>query len=882
MIGKTISHYKILEKLGKGGMGIVYKAEDTKLKRTVALKFLNQNLGTEDDKKRFHREAQAAATLNHPNIATIFEIDESDGRTFIVMEYVEGRNLTEMVRAKGGSPLPLDVAINYSIQIAVSLYAAHQQGVVHRDIKSANVMVTNEGLVKVLDFGLAKLASGTGLTKTGSTLGTAAYMSPEQAKGIKVDQRTDIWSLGVLMYEMITGQLPFKGEYDQAVTYAILNEEPEPMTALRTGVPIEMDGIISKALAKDRDVRYQHVDEIPAELKAIDLSSTRTSQISRRAVSGSVIQQPAIKQKRIDWKLVAPFLMVALIMSFIAGWFLRPRSEPESKTVRMVTHSLSMDQTLRPVRLAISPDGTMMVYGVVTENVVKLHLKRFDQFGVTTINDPQAAYPFFSPDSRELCFHDGKLKKVFIDGGTAQTLFDATIYNYTGGTWGDDDTIIFASPTGLQSVSPSGGIPEVVLADDSGKGAYRFPAMLPGSKAMLYTAWEGRTYDDAIIAVYSLETGKSETLIEGGTNPLYSRTGHILFGRSGSCWAVPFDLKQLKITGREIPVLEGIDITGWGYAHFRVSENGTLVYVSEFRSRGDRTLVLVDRNGMETSLTDRKRPYYCPRFSPDGLRVAITIAEERNINIWIHDVVRDTQDPLTLRGCRAKSQTSWNPDGTRISFTAHRSGWNPRIFWKRADGIEEAERLLPYGDYQWGGTWSDDGTLFAFYEDPPTGRNIWAYTTRDSIARVFLNQPYNEFAPAVSPNGKWIAYISDQTGQDQIYITPYPGPGLVTSVSTLGGREPVWAPGGRELFYRDGDKMMVVAVETQPSLKLGMPELLFQKPFLSHRFTPQYDIHPDGDRFLMVKEDVEVERGQIKIIFNWFEVLKEKMALAQK
>jgi serine/threonine-protein kinase len=367
MIGQTISHYKILEKLGEGGMGVVYRASDTKLKREVAIKFLTRNLGTEEDKKRFHREAQAAAALNHPNIATVYEIDESDGHTFIVMEYVEGRNLAEMLRAKGGSPLPLEDAINYSIQIAESLHAAHQQGVVHRDIKSANVMVTNEGRIKVMDFGLAKLATGTGLTKTGSTLGTAAYMSPEQAKGIKVDHRTDIWSLGVVMYEMITGQLPFKGDYDQAVTYAILNEDPEPITALRTGVPMALEGILNKAMAKDPKQRYQHVDEIPVDLGNIEMRPSGISRAMKAETMHSDKEQSIHLKRILPWGITVLVLIISIICFVLLSSKLsvkRPVNRahivlPESAPIAPIGSS---PFGLGQPAFAISPDGTKLVY----------------------------------------------------------------------------------------------------------------------------------------------------------------------------------------------------------------------------------------------------------------------------------------------------------------------------------------------------------------------------------------------------------------------------------------------------------------------------------------------------------------------------------------
>ncbi|MBN2031263.1 serine/threonine-protein kinase [bacterium] len=883
MIGKTISHYKILEKLGEGGMGVVYKAEDTKLKRTVALKFLPPHaLGSEEEKTRFVHEAQAAAALSHPNICTVYEIDDVDGQTFIAMEYVKGESLKEKI-AKG--PLKLKDVIQIGIQAADGLNEAHRKQMTHRDIKSGNIMITENNRVKIMDFGLAKLTGRTKVTKTGTTVGTISYMSPEQIKGEKVDHRSDIWSLGVVLYEMISGQFPFPGEYEQAVVYNIMNEEPEPLTGLRTGVPIKLEEIVNKLFAKDPENRYQHIDELPVDLKSIDLSST--SQVSRRSISDITTQKIAVKQKRIDWRIIAPILVITALIFTIVGWLLKPQPEPESKIVSIFPHPFSPDETFYTNTLAISPDGTKFVYGATTEGVSQLYFRKMDQLNPIPITSTGSSpRPFFSPDGKELAFfYDNALKKVFIDGGSPVTLCD-DVPN-SGGTWGDDGTIIFRTDFGLSRVSSSGGIPEVILAPDSGKSIsyYRWPEMLPDSKAILYTVWEGSTPDEANIAVLNLETGESEILIREGTRPLYSMTGHILFGRSGSFWAVPFDAKKLKITGREVPVLEGVDVPSSGDALFRVSSNGNLIYIPGAGATVERSLVLVNRNGDETLLTDRRYIYGDPRFSPDGTKVSVTrLDEESNYNIWIHDINRNTPTLLTPIDSNNfwNSFPVWTPDGQYITFISDRSGVY-QIYRIRADGTGNAELLCPSENTQNTGNWSMDGTLFAFSEvHPETGRDIWIYTTKDSTARPFLVTQYNEFSPAISPDGKWISYVSNRSGQNEIYIRPYPGPGGGVLISTQGGIQPVWARDGSELYYREGDKMMAVSIETQPSLKPGIPELLFEESYHTiYSQFPHYDIHPHDNRFLMIKS-VEDEPGsrydQINIVLNWFEVLKEKMA----
>jgi len=870
MISKTISHYKIIEKLGEGGMGVVYKAEDTRLKRPVALKFLPPELTRDAEaKERFIHEARATSALQHTNICTIHAIDETeDGQLFICMDYYKGETLKKKIEKR---PLKLDEAINIATQIAQGLAKAHEAGIVHRDIKPANIIITEDGEVKILDFGLVKLTGFTKLTKPGSTLGTTWYMSPEQLRGEKIDYRTDIWALGVVLYEMITGQQPFKGEYEQAVSYAILNDEPESITALRSGMPIALDGIISKTLAKQPKQRYQHIDEIPVDLTNIETRLNGTSQISKSTVSGSSNQQRVIKQKVISWRIGVPVLVTAIAITSIATWLLRP--QPEKPVVRFIHTHYPGEHVFVSGPDVISPDGKKIVYGADPEGSWNLYLYQINQFEATLINNTKDAwFPFFSPDSRELCFFaDGKLKKVLIDGGPVQELCD--VASPTSGTWGDNGTIIFADYVmgGLSQVQPSGGSTKVILAPDSGKGGgyYNYPEMLPGSKALLYTAWEGGSADESNIALLNLETFESKLLIKRGRFPHYSPTGHILFGRSNSYWAVPFDANRLEITGPEVLVLDEVWIES-----FRFSTNGTLVYIPY--KLPELSLHLVDRHGIETPFTDIKHQWYIPRFSPDGARVAFQ--QPVDGSIWIYEVARKVQNLLTSKGFN--DYPNWTADGEKITFTSDRSGiYN--IYWKRAAGTGEAKQLFPSENDQRGGSWSKDGSLFSFEENNPTTKSdIWVYNTRDSSATSFLNTPNSETEPAFSPDGKWIAYTSDRTGKLEIMMTPYPGPGQERQVSIQGGEGAVWAPNGKELFYRNKNKMMVVPVTTSPSLKLGSPDLMFERKYVYDIGRRHYDIHPDGQRFLMIKDD-PLYSSQINIVVNWFEVLKGKMATAE-
>ncbi|MHB8581146.1 MAG: protein kinase domain-containing protein, partial [Ignavibacteriaceae bacterium] len=494
MIGETILHYKIIEKLGEGGMGIVYKAQDTKLDRLVALKFLpGHALTNSEDKERFIREAKAAASLNHQNIAHIYEIGESSEsesvqQMFIAMEYIEGKTLEDIIHEKGGSPLPLKTAINYTIQIAEGLQAAHEKGIVHRDIKSANIMVNEKEQIKIMDFGLAKFAGGSKVTKLGTTMGTAAYMSPEQAIGEKVDHRTDIWSLGVVMYEMISGQLPFKNDYEQALMYAIMNEEPEPLTAKRTGIPIAIDGIISKALAKDPSMRYQHIDEIPADLRTIELKSgSLTTRISSTANLYNVPKKKKFDLKtQLPWVITSFVIVATIILLFFA--FLKNNNGRGAivEKLSMVIPPDNQPSNNDDQIIEVSPDGNYAAYIGNNNGNPQLFLRSINEFNLYPMEGTDGASgPFFSPDGKWIAFFaHGKLKKVSVQGGTPETLCDAP--GNRGGFWDDNNKIIFSPDysAGLLAISPEGGKIDTVAKLDFSKNerTFRWPQVLPGSK----------------------------------------------------------------------------------------------------------------------------------------------------------------------------------------------------------------------------------------------------------------------------------------------------------------------------------------------------------------------------------------------------------------
>jgi serine/threonine-protein kinase len=493
MISKTISHYKILEKLGEGGMGEVFLAEDTELDRKVALKFLSSNaIAGEEEKKRFKREAKAAAALNHQNIAHIYAINEVDGQMFLAMEFIEGKTLDELT----DSPLPLDTAIDYATQISAGLQAAHEKGIVHRDIKSANIMVTDKGVAKIMDFGLAKLQNRSKMTQLGTTLGTAAYMSPEQARGDEADNRSDIWSLGVVLYEMISGQLPFKGDYEQAVIYSIINEEPEPLTALRSGVPMKLEEIVNKLLAKDRDERYQNIIELPVDLKNVSLQDTTTSRVRSSALTDTIHQEEELTGKVNYWHRTLIAVAITFVLTFALTWIFKPGPpalEPERTNNMVVSPSENTTLTFSDFnRMAVSPDGKDIVYIASYAVGGGLFLKGAGSFETNELPGTRGARaPFFSPDGQWIGYFNAPadaIYKVLVDGGEP---FKITSFNdnpmfRSGATWGPDNTIIF--PEGvLKRIPESGGEPAILTKAKRADELHLFPHMLPDGQTVLFT-----------------------------------------------------------------------------------------------------------------------------------------------------------------------------------------------------------------------------------------------------------------------------------------------------------------------------------------------------------------------------------------------------------
>ncbi len=888
MIGRKISHYNVTEKLGAGGMGEVYRATDTKLNRDVALKVLPEEFARDTDRMaRFKREAQVLASLNHPNIASIYGLEEPDGIRCLVLELVEGPTLAERIAA---GPLPLKEALEIARQIAEALEAAHEQGIIHRDLKPANVKVKKDGSVKVLDFGLAKalespqseadIANSPTLsvaaTQAGVILGTAAYMSPEQARGQAVDKRADIWAFGVVLYEMLAGKQAFTGDTISDVLASVLKNDIG-WEVLPAKLPHRIRNLLRRCLQGERRKRLQAIGEARITIEEYLEDPTRDAAAERGAA-----EFPGAA-----WRRVLPWTAVGLLAVVVTLQIVSTLREPTNAPTKSARFSVNLPEdtslAVDDLAVAVSPEGSRLAYVGRQGNTNRVYVREMTSIEAEVLPGTEGATnPFFSPDGRWLGFFaGGKLKKVSVEGGAPLVLADA---QWGHGTWTASDDIIFTPSynTGLYRIPAAGGPPEelTIPNKDVGTLGHWWPHALPDGKSVLFTIFSTPVATSKI-AVLSLETGKLKVVLEGANFASYTPTGHLLFVRSPALYAVPFDLSGWEITGTPVPVLEDVPLNpANGNSQLGISRDGTMAYIPASVVDAERLLVWVDRQGRWVPALPQPRRYSTPALSPDGKQLAVTITQEKR-DIWIYHWERETLTRLSF-GAANQQLPLWHPNGDRVVFMSEQPVWD--LYWKPVDGSSPEEPLLvsemdkrPY-------SFSSRGNILAYsVADPKTLEDIWVLPLgQESKPRPFLQTEFIESNPTFSPNSRWLAYESNESGRREIYVQEFPGPGGKWLVSTDGGNTPVWSRNGRELFYRNGDKMMVVEIKAGNRFSAGSPRTLFEGKFHEWRRHRSFDVTPDGQRFIMVKVPPESEPRHLVVILNWFDELQSLVPTGKK
>jgi len=909
-----VGRYEILERIGSGGMGEVYRALDKNLGRQVAIKVLPAAFAEDKERMaRFEREAKLLAVLNHPNIAAIHGLEESEGRRFLVLELAEGETL--QARLDRGA-LPVEDVLETCRGIADGLEAAHEKGIIHRDLKPGNIMITPGGKVKILDFGLAKAYGGettrvdieksptitAQMTEPGVILGTAAYMSPEQARGRAVDKRADIWAFGCVLYECLAGFRAFHGDTVSDTLVHILKGEPD-WSKLPSETPTRIKTLLRRCLEKDPGRRLRDIGDAGIEIsEAISQPSAPEAVPVRRPfrawILGALIGGPilaAALAALITWHLksAAPSLSsVRSVLKIESGqWLEGMRSSSE-----------------RPTRTAIaaSSDGRFIVYSAIPESPgpqakPQIYLRRLEQMDAAPVAGTEGGIsPFLSPDDRWIGFWEGsKLKKVAISGGVPITLCDISNPYAYGADWGPDNAIVFCpgQDLGLAKISEVGGKAEVLTVPDTAKDehGHRLPHCLPRGRGALFTI-AGHWFDNhPRLAVLDLGTRKWHVIMEDAADGRYLRTGHLVFLRQGTLMAAAFDLDRLEVRGQPVPVVEnvmqGLNVSDSGMTigagQYSISNSGFLTYVPGgiFLDK-ENSLVRVDQKGNVQPVGDFKAPFNYISFSPDERRIAYqTIGKEWGI--WIYDLNRGAASKLTGEGFA--EGFSWTPDGKRLVFSWWKSG-QPNLCWQPVDGSSPMERLTTSENWQLPGSFTPDGSTLAFTEihpDPETGCDIILLDMKSRRVRSFLNTKAYEATPEFSPDGRWLAYVSDESGRKEVWVQPFPGPGGRWKVSKEGGRGPLWSKDGRQLFYHQADDQIWVAdIRTEEGFAPGKPRLLFEKRgfILNQAPLQTWALWPDGQGFLMVKleEPKPQPATEMIIVQNWFEELKRLVPQGKK
>ncbi len=890
--GTCLGPYEILAPIGAGGMGEVYKARDTKLDRQVAIKVLPEALAKDPERlARFEREAKVLASLNHPNIGQIYGIEESNGVRALVMELVPGHPI------KG--PLPAATALNYARQIAEALEAAHEKGIVHRDLKPANILVTDADVVKVLDFGLAAVIEGpasasgnvadsptltTSPTRAGMILGTAAYMSPEQARGKTVDKRADIWAFGAVLYEIFTGQALFKGETVSDILVEVLGKEPQ-LGAL----PPHIHYVVERCLRKDARKRWQAIGDV-----RIALEEGLPESAAPASIAGA-------KPRLLPWAIAGALLLVAGATSVIAWRATRSVSRPVDLPLMRFDADLGTDAIAGVAYSAtfatISPDGTRLLYAARGPNGKQMLASRLlnQSRGSLLAGTENGFDPFFSPDGQWIGFFaDGKLKKTSVNGSAPVTLCEASVPR--GASWAEDGTIVAAltNTAGLLRIPASGGAPQPLTQLRAGESTHRWPQVLPGGQSALFTSSSSLSnYENAKIELVNFKTGERTTVQSGGYFGRYLPSGHLLYMHEGVLFAEPVDASGLKPQGGPIPILEDVaSITTSGAGRFDASRTGIFVYRSGKAGPQTWSLATLDggADGSSKTLPLLAKPgaYYTPRFSPDGRRLALGIESGNGVDISIYDVQNDTLSRLTFTG-QVSFNPVWTPDGRHLAFQT-RSGGSNSISWVRSDGAGGVQKLLD-GNLVTPYSISPDGRRLAYYDQSSTSQfQVWTLPLdltdpdhpKPGKPELFAKSEANEMHPFFSPDGRWIAYSSDESGSFEVYVRPWSetAAGGKWQVSSGGGQIPVWSRDGKNLFYETLDNRIEVAAYTVKgdTFAASKPRVWSDKQLYAPTSDQNFDLFADGSRVAAVLPQQSTdETVHVAFLLNFFDELRRRV-----
>ena len=886
--GTRLGPYEIVAPIGAGGMGEVYRARDTRLERTVAVKVLPAHLSASaESRQRFEREARTISQLSHPHICALYDVGREGETEYLVMEYLEGGTLSDRLLP---GPLPTDQVLRYGVEIADALDKAHRQGIVHRDLKPGNVMLTKSG-VKLLDFGLAKVMAapgassgssltalptqrGSNLTQEGAILGTFQYMAPEQLEGKEADARTDIFAFGALLYEMATGRKAFNGASQASLISSIMTSEPPSISTLAPMTPPAFDRIVRNCLSKDPEDRWQSAGDVAKELKWV----------AEGSVTGVAAMRLTRRKGWVAWVAFAVAALAALLLGVFLGGL---RSEPSPLFQSSILPPENTRFEFRGSPAVVSPDGRQIAFVAQAPEVARqLWLRAFEGNAARPLAGTEGATkPFWSPDSRSLGFFaGGKLKKVAVSGGSPQTLCDAP--SGRGGTWNREGVILFVPSSGdpVHRVAASGGVASPVTQVDASKGEFghTWPSFLPDGRHFLYLSYGARARPEeaSTVNLGSLDSKARRPLFHARSNVAYAplspgaSSGHLLFWQSGALLARPFDADRLRFTDEAFPVAEQVRFFGaGGTAIFSVSDNGVLAYQSSPRGELSQ-LSWVDRTGKQLEVVGPAADYFHPRLSHDGRRVAVAVIDPLTAfsDIWIYDLGRRVSTRLTF-GPGVNIFPIWSPDDERVVFASNRGGFHD-LYQKASSGTGPEELLLATTrSSKFPTDWSGRNGLIALHTTLPesrSGSDIWTFSPAERKTRVFLSTAFHEGSPQFSPDGRWIAYASAESGTVEVFVQDFATSGGKWQISSAGGSQPRWRADGKEIYFIAADNaLMAVDVATESGFAAGTPKPLFRTQIKQLDIGFQYDVSPDGNRFLINTLAEDKQTSSITVVQNW-------------